>query len=832
MSAPDCSIAADRWYAALEAAGLGVWFADLGAGTCHYSDTWKQMLGYEPEELADEQDLWLRFIHPDDRDAAIASGERHIKGGAESIEAQFRLRHRSGRWIWVLDRGKVLERDHDGNAVYVVGVQTDISHQKETQRLLALSEERTKIALEIAKVGSWHFDPVTEVVVWDDRMCEIFGLRRSAGEIPRATWHDHLHPDDADAAESASTSALQTGSPVEGQYRILRGFDGQVRTLHAITRLASRSSSSPLLIGTVQDVTEQLAVTSSAQQEREQFRSILEAIGDAVITTDNVGTITFANSAAASLLGRSSTALLGCPFDQNVDLRDEHTENPTVSALYTGLADGVSCQVAQPKLLLCNDSITPIRETVSLIVTQGGTVNGAVVVLQNLTATKTYEKELAHAASHDVLTNLLNRAAFETAYENIERDRAGDEISALFFIDLDRFKVINDTAGHSAGDAALRTISVVIHQLLQPGDVLARLGGDEFGLICRDVGPEQAQARAKELSATIRRTVLLFGGRRYDVGASIGIALIDKARPTFAEAMAQADAACYASKAGGGDQATLFASTNGLLQKKLDSVQVASDLLDAIAEDRLVLFGQRICSLSGIEDEALHVEVLARLRSREGALISPGQFIPAAERLGIMTIVDRHIISKTLQLVGQTVINQRRISVALNLSANTLSDRELWVFVENELRISKVDPGSIVFEITETGAMNNPVAAKEFVKQARETGCRISLDDFGTGQSFYDYLERFEADYIKIDGSFISALATNRFNRAVVGSICTIAHELELKVIAECVEHPDDLKYLKSVGVSAAQGFVLHTPEPLADVLSDVARNFLPSLRV
>ena len=675
------------WELALDRAQLGVWDWDLRSNDCFYSPTWARMLGYEPQDLPRTSDLWLRLSHPDDRQRAIDSGDRHLAGLTDFIETELRLKHRDGRWIWVLDRGGVIERDAEGRPVRMVGVQTDITRQKAAERELEQVNVRFRLALEASGTGIWSYDIDRRRSYWDVRSREIFGLVQDQDEVSNELWHTFLHPEDREATEKAHRLPAGSTQVVRSRYRIVRR-DGATRHVESLIRYVPEPDTSGRLLGTVRDVT------------------------------------------------------------------DEHRR----------------------------------------------------------------ERELAHAARHDPLTGLLNRAAFDEALAGLRDDREALPL-AVFYIDLDYFKALNDFAGHAAGDVALRRISAGIRSVIPDGACVARLGGDEFALVVPNCDVAPAEELARRILETIRDADLgpSSGSRR--LAASIGIAFVADSAVTVSDALASADDACYAAKATGRNRYALFSAEGSASTVGLNAARMASDTMDALESDRVALFGQEIHRLADGDAPARHIEVLVRLISKDGRLIAPGEFIPAAERFGVASKLDRWIFRTTLERFGAAATRDG-LTLAFNLSAQTLSDPLLWEFVDSVIDRTVTSPSNIMFEITETAAVTNFEAAEAFILNARQRQCRVSLDDFGAGMSSFDYLRRFPIDAIKINGSFVEHMTESRYDREIVSAITGIARSLGYEIVAEKIERQDTLDMLRDMGVDFGQGFLLHRPQPLAEIIA------------
>ena len=675
------------WERALDRAHLGLWDWDLRSGECFYSATWARMLGYGEGELAATSDLWLKLTHPEDRERALASGDAHIAGLTDSIETELRLRHKDGHWVWVLDRGGVVERDEAGKPIRLMGVQTDITRQKAAEAALEQVNVRFRLALAASGTGIWHHDVATGKSFWDLRSREIFGLVADSDEVAHDLWHSFLHPDDKAAAEKAHLEPVGTDKVVAVQYRIIRR-DGAVRYVESLVRFVADPKPAGQILGTVRDITEE----------------------------------------------------------------------------------------------------------------------------------KLRERELAHAARHDPLTGLWNRAAFDALLR--ERIASGAPL-AVFYVDLDYFKALNDFAGHAAGDVALKSVAAGMVGCLPPGAHAARLGGDEFALLVPECSDVEAERLANQVLAAVRDADLgpAASGRR--LAASVGIAFIEDGATTVADALACADDACYAAKAAGRNRFAVFSAEAASGTGGLNAARVAANTVDAMENGRLALYGQEIHSLGREPVSCRRIEVLARMIGRNGKLVPPGAFIPAAERFGLAARLDRWIIRAALSRHG-AAMREGGLSLAFNLSAQTLSDPQLWEFVDGVIADTGAPHSAIGFEITETAAVTNFAAAERFVYMARERCCEVSLDDFGAGMSSFEYLRRFPVDAIKIDGSFIQNIAHSSFDRAIVSAVTAIGRSLGCNVVAERIERREALETLRGMGVGFGQGYLLHRPEPLDAIMARV----------
>ncbi|HJU50578.1 MAG TPA: EAL domain-containing protein, partial [Pseudogulbenkiania sp.] len=448
-------------------------------------------------------------------------------------------------------------------------------------------------------------------------------------------------------------------------------------------------------------------------------------------------------------------------------------------------------------------------------------------VFHDMTRERLYIDSLSWQASHDALTGLTNRHEFERRLTRLLEAAAGrQQYHVLMYLDLDQFKVVNDTCGHAAGDELLRQVCVLLTQQLREEDTLARLGGDEFGVLLQNCPPEAALLVAEKLRQTVSDLHFSWGGQPFSISASIGVVHISGVPTSLKEVMRAADVACYMAKEKGRNRVQLYAADDAELTTRYGEMEWVHRLRRAQEEDRFRLYAQRIAPLSGSGPAAPHFELLLRLLDEYGMLVPPNAFIPAAERYNLMVSIDRWVVRTALAtLVAQTPPGSQW-TCAINLSGASLGDDDFLDYLRAELMGSGLDPAHICFEVTETSAIANLACATEFMRELRQLGCRFSLDDFGAGMSSFGYLKHLPVDYLKIDGGFVKDMLDDPIDHAMVEVINHIGHVMGKHTIAEFVEHQGILDELKRMGVDYAQGYGVARPLPLADV---IAQEFPPA---
>ena len=556
---------------------------------------------------------------------------------------------------------------------------------------------------------------------------------------------------------------------------------------------------------------------AALQAEQQRAEITLQSIGDAVITLNMRGVVVYLNHSAKHMLGHLEVEGLGRHFDEvfNLVTQGPEPESLLSFAELSGLSEPSR---TYPKLHMLRHNAIPLL--LSLVAApirdSQGEQYGIALVLHDNTSEQQYINELSWQASHDALTALVNRREFEArANKAIKQLDQAEASLALMFIDLDQFKLINDTYGHAAGDELLCQISRAVSRRLRASDTLARLGGDEFGVLLGNSSVEAAIAKANSLRQAIVEYRFQWEGNHFSISASIGLVCVSDADTSLAEVMRSADIACYMARKGAQPHPAAHpAQFRGL--GALPRTGLGAAAAPALRDNRFTLYAQDIIPLSATADNGRYIEVLLRLNGDDGDQIPPGLFVPIAERYGLMTEIDRVVVEKVFQELAQLrrAGNLDIQHCAINLSGSTLCDDGFLAFVQQQFLRSGVPPEIICFEITETNAIANLEAAQRLIHELRQIGRLFSLDDFGTGMSSFAYLKHLPVDFLKIDGSFVREMASDPIDHAMVEMINHIGHVTGKRTIAEFVDKPDIVVELRKLGVDYAQGFHLSQPEP------------------
>jgi diguanylate cyclase (GGDEF)-like protein len=450
-----------------------------------------------------------------------------------------------------------------------------------------------------------------------------------------------------------------------------------------------------------------------------------------------------------------------------------------------------------------------------------GNEMGSVIIIRDVTHERELKKQLTYQASHDSLTGLVNRGKFEEEINSAIITCGDDSLGhVLCYMDLDQFKIVNDTCGHIAGDALLKQLSQLLKSRIRESDVLARLGGDEFGLLLHNCDLEHALPIADTLRLAVRQFIFRWDDRAFDIRISIGVVAIDDPQSTHAELMSAADVACYIAKESGRDYVHAYKPDEKSVTQHHELMQWSQKIQDALREDKFYLVLQTMAPLLSAQADIQVQEFLLRIRMDDGSIIRPSTFIPAAERYGLMRDIDMWVIEHAFEVI-RDVRKDTDSSVtyiySINLSGQSVGDPDISAYIVNKIKQYDIDPNQIMLEITETAAITNYQSAMDFISQLSDIGCRFALDDFGAGLSSFGYLKKMKVDFLKIDGQFVKGMADDPIDRMMVNNITHLAYGLGLFVIAESVEDSTLVEMLRDIGVHFAQGYHIQRPTNVED---------------
>jgi diguanylate cyclase (GGDEF)-like protein/PAS domain S-box-containing protein len=697
------------------------------------------------------------------------------------------------------------------------------------------SEQRFRDIAEIAADIIWEADTAQRLTFLKGGSGELAG-RPFAALIGQCCWSRPLAAA-TDAAElQAHQATVAARRPFRRLHLVLSTPDG--RAQHVTVNGRPFLGTDGAFAGYRGTLTDDTAAREALQRLRESeqqsrrlaaelseqyelLRVTLQSIGDGVITTDAEGRVAWLNPVAERLTGWPSHDAAGRPVTEVFRIVHELTRLPVDDPVAACLTQGRITGLAEQTVLISRsgqdfaveDSAAPIRGA-------SGTTLGAVLVFHDITEKRQLTGEMSYRAAHDALTALLNRDAFEARLRQaLGRAQADRSQHALIYIDLDQFKVINDSCGHAAGDQMLQQVARRLRELVRAGDAVARLGGDEFAILLEQCSGEQAQQLAQQICEQFDAFRFSQGEQRFRVSASIGLVPIDARWPSTAGILQAADSSCYAAKEAGRNRVHCWSDGDEAMHLRLGETQWAARLAQALDEDRFVLFAQRLCRLTETE-AGLHAEVLLRMVEADGTLAPPGLFLPAAERFHLASRLDRWVLTRVTGRMAVPETLARIEMLCVNLSGQSVSDSAFQTWAIAMLR----DAGPqicrrLCLEITETAAVTNMAEAARFTEQLRAVGVRVALDDFGAGASSFGYLKKLPVDFLKIDGQFIRDLVTDPLDEVAVRCFVDVAAAVGLQTVAEFVDRPEVLAKLRRMGVDLAQGYLLHRPEPIEALL-------------
>ncbi|WP_295801602.1 EAL domain-containing protein [uncultured Microbulbifer sp.] len=811
--------------AAMENSRIGMLLVSLDNRIIQSNVSFRRFIGFTEVEL---RGLNIReVIFPADLPLLQSSaGNSSLESfaGSGALDHEWRFVRKNGEVVWG-HWSSSLARGAANEPLYAVVQIEDIDWRKRSEVALTRAEERWKFSLTVTGQGVYDWDLVTGKTFFSHWLISEIGIDHEA-LTTRGDWLARIVPEDRARLMQAQQAHFGGREKnIDCQYR-LRTDAGGYRWIHEVARILEWGERGQPLrsIGILRDITENKDMAQSLAEEKEHLQVTLTAIADAVIATDLQQRITFMNPVAESLTGWATEAAIGLPVSQVFQISSGRLGASVVSPIDACLEQHAPAFSAEGAVLLSRGGVVhDVKCSASPLKSDSGQLLGAVLVFQDVTETRQLIQQLSYQASHDDLTHLPNRQAFRREVDDaVESVKGGDEVHVLAYIDLDRFKVINDSAGHQAGDALLKNVAKFLRGQLRATDSVARLGGDEFGLLLRNCDKEQARLRCEQLVRKIGALRFPWNKRVFDVGASVGLTEIHRSNNRVAELMSQVDVACYSAKHAGRGAVVVYEMDSSAIADQHRQIYMASTIREALDENRLRLYAQPIAR-AGNHSQISHYELLVRMVDDEGNLILPGAFIPAAERYGLMLQVDRWVQQEFLQHRAQEVAASG-LNFALNLSAEAIGDREFQQQLLGALARSPLLAEKLGIEITETAMVNQMDSASQFVARLRELGCTVALDDFGNGLSSFNYLKAFAIDYIKIDGSFVREVESNFVDLMIVESINQVAHRLKARTIAEFVEDEATAERLNRIGVDLVQGYYIGRPVPLEQVLAEAAR--------
>ena len=619
-----------------------------------------------------------------------------------------------------------------------------------------------------------------------------------------------------------------------GVSRLLRPLDELRARMRAIkegepldARLSTRNWSAELgqIAGEFADMVQARRTAEQAlTREKERAEVTLRSIGDAVITTDRTGAVTSMNPLAERLTGWRQEEARGRPFAEVFAAEQEDTGRPAEDVAARAMRENAVITVPYNTVLRAKSGqMVPLNDSAAPIQNAAGEPDGAVVVFRDVAIERATVQELNWRASHDAMTGLANRAAYEAALEHLFNSHQDGEQHAVLMMDLDQFKIVNDTSGHAAGDELLRRIAQLFADRARKADMVARLGGDEFAIIMYHCPGENALRLAEELRRDVIGMRFVWEEQTYRVGVSIGIVAVDRSYGSAQDVQKAVDMACYMAKRDN-RHICVHSRDDRQIESIRSEMHAVSRIHTAIEENRLRLYAQPILPIGDRAAGKHHFEVLVRMVDENNNLIPPGAFLPAAERYGLMDQLDRWVVAHAAAACAQRFGPDSwhlLDTMAINLSPLTLRDESIGEFIIEHLQTYGVPLNCVCIEVTENAAVENLDMVRKLMNRLRARGLRFALDDFGVGMTSLAQLRDLPVDILKIDGSFVSNIGKDRVNGSMVYAIQNIARLLSMKTVAECVESEEELAHVTALGVDYAQGYLLAKPRPIEAMLND-----------
>mgnify|MGYP001028754587 CR=1 FL=1 len=764
----------------------------------------------------------IQNIHPNDHSEFRRYLERiRCNNSAEINDTKWRSKLQTSEYRWYQLRAHVTETDCNSSALKAIGIRQDIHSSYEAEYQYHVNHEREVIAYKNSLHSVWEFHPQTGYVFFSKYLIEKLspiGINRPWDNSFDYCIHC-IHPDDIDKVKTLlAEQATNSKQIIDITYRF-HTPSGDWIWVRAEGKVTERNEQyqPTKLIGTLIDITDLKRTENELEKEKELAQTTLKSINEAVITTDDKGLITTLNHTAEKLLSVTQKTAIGASLNSICTLSEETSISTDYNPVQLCLQSDLAFNLTKLQLINLAQQTFYIECSVSPLHAKHKEVIGSVLVIRDVSESRKTTHEIEHRAQHDALTGIFNRHAFEASLE--ENTQVDEYNHSLCYIDLDQFKIVNDTCGHIAGDELLRQLSKKLSGIIRQSDIFARLGGDEFGILMLNCQTDRAVKIANNIKKTVSDYTFHWEDKTFRLGASIGIAAINPNISTTL-ALQHADTACFAAKDQGRNRIHVFSFDDTEMALTQGHMSWVPKLHAALNEDHFELYAQAITSLQRTSAEGVHIEILIRL-NENGKIIPPGAFLAAAERYNLSTQIDRWVIENTLLKLNTYQEHIKPNDVFnINLSAASLSDHSFLSFIKKSFANNAVSPSQICFEITETAAVTNLTAAHALIIELKKMGCEFALDDFGSGLSSFGYLKNFPVDYLKIDGAFVKDLIDDPIDAAMVKSINEIGQIMGKKTVAEFVENQAIADALREMGVDYAQGYYFSVPKPLIDFLN------------
>ena len=741
-------------------------------------------------------------------------------GSSTNVQVQFEVKNAEPVWVDLSIRPLIYR-----GAPRTLITALDVNKLKESDLARRDAEVQLKLVQRAGRTVSWDWNASTDELV-------IYGLPDKLithgapvlTTTARAVF-EHLANDDVLALKHAMRHSLSAREPLFLEIALRSPEDGFKWIVLRGQPIPGPSGHRGHLVGVATDVTGLHRAEDALVREQQQQLAMLASISDGVIRTDLDGRIEDMTAPAEAVTSTSLADVQGSQLSAVITLVSQDSPRERIDPIKICLEN--TDRVSQPQAAIIRnrdgDDI-PVRFHTAVLRDRNARPIGAILVLKDLVEHKQIERGMVYLATHDPMTDLLNRSEFERKLGQVLSSTRGvDRLDALLYMDLDGFKLINNTFGYPAGNKMLKQFSSFLKTRFRETDILGRIGGDKFGVLLENCTPWQARELVDKVYKDIRSFRFEWEGTSIPVNLSTGMTGLGRETSDPERALGAAEAACYLAKQRGGHAYYEYEAKEIVASDRHSEVEVLHQIQDALRSDSFQLYGQQITPLTAPDSNPLIYEVLLRMSDRAGNLVLPDRFIPVAERHRFMTAIDRWVVTRSIEVISEYSRSRSDQSTlfAVNISGQSLGDDSFLEYLLNQLSYRGVEPNRLCIEITETATVENFDRAQRFISVLKGRGCRFVLDDFGSGLSSFAYLRRFPVDFIKIDGQFIKGLATDPTHRALVESINHVGHVMQIKTIAESVEHPRMAEILRDMKVDYAQGFCFSIPEPIEGIFLD-----------
>lgn len=796
----------------IEGTRAGTWEWNVQSGQTMFNERWAEMLGYRLNELSPVSvQTWISLTHPEDLVRSKHLLEQYFAGKLDHYECELRMRHKNGGWVWLLDRGRIVERDENGKPLWMAGTHQDITERKRAEEALSHSEKSLREAQRIAHVGNWELDLVNNELNWSEEIYRIFEIDPQRFKASYEAFIDAVHPDDRDSVNQAYTESVNNRQPYQIAHRLLMK-DGRIKHVHERCETFYDKDGAPLRsLGTVQDISGQKQLENELQLAASVFTHAREGI----TITDAEGSIIAVNDSFSQITGYSRDEAIG----QNPRLlKSSRHDSSFYEDMWTQLTEnGVwSGEIWNRRK---NGEVYPELLTISAVYDDNHQTQHYVALFSDITAQKKYQEQLERIAHFDALTGLANRVLLaDRLQQAMARAKRSMLSIAVVYLDLDGFKEINDSYGHEVGDQFLVSLASRMQQVLREVDTIARLGGDEFVTVIVDLpDTNDSIPMLNRLLASVAQPVQI-DGHLLQVSASLGVAFYhydEEIGVGADQLLRQADQAMYQAKLMGKNRYHFFDTEQDRnirgIHSSLESIQ------NALSNREFILHYQPLVNMR--TGELRTAEALIRWQHPERGLLPPDNFLPAVADNALDTEIGEWVIDSALSQVEQWREAGLDLPVSVNISAYQLQQPDFITRLHDILdQHPTVKPDCLELEILETSALADITRVSEVMNACKEFGVNFSLDDFGTGYSSLTYLKMLPSSRLKIDRSFVRDMLDDPDDLAILEGVLGLATAFRRYAVAEGVETTEQGEMLLRLGCELAQGYGIARPMPASDI--------------